>query len=271
MNKRGKLIAGLFLFFCCSLVLSCDDSFEYSPYAANVKSSYRDLHTRNFTKLYANTTLKDTIRFAVFADPHYHYSELGKAVRDVNQRPLVDFVLVNGDMADHGYLKEYELFHEQMIKLSAPYFTVIGNHDYKSNGDKVYQQMYGHPNKAFDYQDNFFILFDDIFWESNTTPNMSWLEAQLRRGQAGQYKNIFVIAHIPPYGDQFTDEYETLYRELMMTYGADLSIHGHIHRFQQGDYYGDGVIYLAVESVMDREYVIVTAAAGMVDVEQIKF
>ena|SRR6056297_453966 len=271
MHKLIKYGVRLGVFIIPFILVSCDDYFEYSPYAANIKSSYKNLHTQNFNKLFANSTSKDTLKVAVFADSHYNYSELSKAVEDVNKRSDIDFVIVNGDMADHGYLKEYELFHEKMDKLIIPYFTVIGNHDYKSNGSEIYKQMYGHLNKSFVFQDNFFILFDDIFWESNKTPNMSWLEAQLKRAYAGTYKNIFVLCHIPPYGDQFTDEYEVLYREIMLEYDVDLSIHGHIHRFEYGNYYSDEMLYLSVESIMDKEYVIITSCDDEVKVEQIKF
>lgn len=271
MQKLVKIFFWLGLLFILYFIVSCDDYFEYSPYAANVKNSFKNIDTQNFNKLYADTTYKDTIKFAVFADSHYNYNELSKAITNVNNRSDIDFVIVNGDMADHGYLKEYELFHEKMEKLTAPYFTVIGNHDYKSNGIEIYKQMYGHPNKSFVYQDNFFILWDDIFWESNRTPNMNWLEAQLRRASAGSYKNIFVLAHIPPFGEQFTEEDELQYKDLILSHPVDLSIHGHVHRFIFDDYYNDGMIYLTVESIMDKEYVIITASANEVGVEQVKF
>lgn len=272
MNRNVKYLSiWIVLLIILFFIVSCDDYFEYSPYAANVKSSYKDLHTHNFNKLFANTNPKDTVKFAVFADSHYNYSDLSKAVKEVNKRSAIDFVIVNGDLADHGYLKEYELFHEKMEKLIVPYFTVIGNHDYKSNGDVIYKKMYGQPNKSFVYHDNFFILFDDIFWESNKKPNMNWLEAQLRRGHQGEFKNIFILAHIPPFGDQFTDELENLYCEFMLDYNVDLSIHGHIHRFIYDNYYHDGMIYLTAESIMNTEYVIITASAEEVKVERVKF
>ena len=271
MQIKMKNFVGLGFALCFFWMVSCDDLFEYSPYAANVKSSYKNLHINNFNKLYTNTAPKDTIRFAVFADSHYNYNELGKAVEKVNQSPEIDFVIVNGDMADHGYLKEYELFHDKMKELIVPYFTVIGNHDYKSNGESIYQQMYGHPNKFFTYQDNSFILFDNIFWESNKTPNMNWLEAQLKRSNTSNYKNIFVLAHIPPFGEQFTDEYEELYRGLMLEYNVNLSVHGHLHRFIFDDYYDEEMNYLIVESIIDKEYVIITASENEIKVEQVKF
>ncbi len=247
----------------------CDDAFEYSPYAANVNSSFKNTDKVNLQNLIiADSTQKDEIRFAVIADSHYNYHELNEAIMNINSQN-VDFVIVNGDMADHGYLKEYELFHENMNKLVAPYMTVIGNHDYRSNGGDIYKDMFGDYNKSFVFNNNLFILFDDVFWESNKKPDMEWLENELEDSQ--QYDNTFVICHIPPYGEQFTDEYEEKYKELMIQYNVGLSIHGHIHRNEYGDYYGDGMTYLAVESIMDKEYSIITVTDSEINVDNIKY
>jgi len=188
---------------------------------------------------------------------------------NINGRDDVDFVIANGDLADHGYLKEYELFHDNMDKLVLPYLTVIGNHDYKSNGREVYEQMFGEPNKAIKFNNNLFILFDNVFWESNRTPDFEWLENQLKSSSV--YDHVFVVCHIPPYGEQFTIEFEKKYKKLMLDYSVDLSIYGHIHRHISGDYYDDWMIYLSVESIMAKEYSIITVNENGVFVEPIKY
>lgn len=270
MNKVVNISRiGIIIFLMISL-LGCEDYFEYSPYAANVKSSYKGTHEQNLNYLIkADSTQKEEIKFAVIADSHYNYHELNEAIVNINSRTDIDFVIANGDIADHGYLKEYELFHENMHKLIQPYVTVIGNHDYKSNGDEVYKQMYGEPNKSFSFANNLFILFDDVFWESNKNPDFDWLEQELAHSE--QYNKVFVICHIPPYGEQFTDEFEEKYKQLMLQYNVDLSIHGHIHRYEFGDYYGDGMSYVAVESIMDKEYGLITVKGDEVLVESIKY
>lgn len=264
-----KGLKGISIILLAAFLSGCEDYFEYSPYAANVKSSYKDTHEKNMNYLITGDTLQKEIKFAVIADSHYNYYELNEAIININSKKDIDFVIVNGDIADHGYLKEYELFHENMRKLVQPYITVIGNHDYKSNGDQVYKQMFGKPNKSFSFANNLFILFDDIFWESNKTPDFDWLEQELLN--SGQYRNVFVISHIPPYGEQFTDEFEEKYKQLMIQYHVDLSIHGHIHRYEYGDYYNDGMKYLAVESIMDKEYCIITVNEDESYVESIKY
>jgi len=147
--------------------------------------------------------------------------------------------------------------------------TVIGNHDYRSNGDKIYKEMFGEPNRSFIYNNQKFILFDDVFWESNKTPDFNWLAYELYTSST--FERVFVFCHIPPYGDEFSSDYENLYKNLMLNYNVDLSIHGHIHRFEYGDYYDDGMIYLAVESIMDKEYGLVNVSDAGITVEYIKY
>lgn len=270
MNKAIYRSKSVIVIFSMIVLLGCEEYFEYSPYAANVKSSYKGTHEQNMNYLIkADSVQKEEIKFAVIADSHYNYHELNEAIVNINARSDVDFVIANGDIADHGYLKEYELFHENMHKLVKPYFTVIGNHDYKSNGDEVYKQMYGKPNKSFTFANNLFILFDDVFWESNKKPDFYWLEQELMN--TDQYHKVFVICHIPPYGEQFTDEYEEKYKQIMLHFNVDLSIHGHIHRNEYGEYYNDGMKYLAVESIMDKEYCLIKVKGDEVVVESIKY
>jgi len=269
MKKIARLVRLVLILSILGIIGRCD-YFEYSPYAANVKDEYKNIQHINFNNLLkADSVQREEIKFAVIADSHYNYHELNKAIVNINARNDIEFVIANGDIADHGYLKEYEMFHGQMKKLKVPYLTVIGNHDYRSNGEIIYKQMYGEPNKSFIYNSNLFILFDNIFWESNKNSDFDWLENELNN--SSKYESIFVLCHIPPYGDQFTDDFEERYKALMIQYGVDLSIHGHVYRFEYGEYYNDGVQYLVVGSIMDKEYAIITANEYEVEVEQIKY
>jgi Icc-related predicted phosphoesterase len=268
MNTGKIKIVLAFIFI--ALLGSCEDIFEYSPYAANVKDSYKDIGIENLEKiLEQGTEGKEEFKFAVFADSHYSYHELDEAVVNVNSRKDIDFVIVNGDIADHGYLKEYELFHETMDDLKIPYLTTIGNHDYRSNGEDVYKEMYGNRNYTIKYNNCLFVLWDDVFWESNKTPDFNWLEENLEEG--ADYEKIFVVCHIPPFDAQFDDESELLYSDLMNRYNVNLSIHGHIHRFHYSEYYNDGVNYMATEAIIDKEYVIVTVKKDEIVIEAIKY
>lgn len=269
--KRFKYIYKALIIILSTLFIgSCEDYFEFSPYASNVKDSYKNIGEKNLERIIVTDTAhKDEVRVAVIADSHYNYHELSEAITDINSCNDIDFVVVNGDIADHGYLKEYELFHENMDKLHVPYITVIGNHDYRSNGEDIYKDMFGAYNKSFVYNNNLFILFDDVFWESNKNPDIDWLEEQLEHSE--QYDHILVFAHIPPYTDQFTVEYEKKYKDLMLSYNVDISVHGHIHKNKYGDYYGDGMIYLAVGTIVDKEYSIITISNSGIELENINY
>lgn len=271
MMKKGLDMAITIIIILSMIILGgCEEYFEYSPYAANVKSSYKGTHEKNMNYLIkADSIQNEEIKFAVIADSHYNYHELNEAIVNINSRNDIDFVIANGDIADHGYLKEYELFHINMDKLIQPYFTVIGNHDYRSNGIKIYKEMYGEPNRSFTFNNDLFILFDDVFWESGKNPDFEWLKSELSASY--QYDHVFVICHIPPYGSQFTDECEEEYKQLMLQYNVDLSIHGHIHNYRYGDYYNDGMNYLAVETIIEKEYGLITVNSDEVLVESIKY
>jgi len=268
MNTGKIKIILAFIFI--ALLGSCEDVFEYSPYAANVKDSFKDIGVENIEAIYEKSqNNKEEFKFAVFADTHYSYHELDEAIVNVNLRKDIDFVIVNGDIADHGYLKEYELFHETMDDLKVPYLTIIGNHDYRSNGEDIYKDMYGDRNYTIEYNNCLFILWDDVFWESNKTPDFEWLENQLDR--AINFDRVFVLCHIPPFDQQFDDLSEQLYVKLMRDNNVDLSIHGHIHRNLYSEYYNDGVNYMATETIMDKEYSIVTVKENELIIENISY
>jgi len=268
MNTGKIKIILAFIFI--ALLGSCEDVFEYSPYAANVKDSFKDIGVENIEEiLEMGVDKKEEFKFAVFSDTHYSYHELDEAIVNVNLRKDIDFVIVNGDIADHGYLKEFELFHEIMDNLKVPYITVIGNHDYRSNGEDIYKTMYGERNYIIEYNNCLFVLWDDVFWESNKTPDFEWLENNLSEGK--NFDRLFVVCHIPPFDPQFDDVSERLYTKLMSENEVDLSIHGHIHRNLFSGYYNDGVNYMATETIIDKEYSIITVKENELVIENISY
>ena len=93
------------------LTSGCEDYFEVSPYSADVKSNMKNTHVRNMTDIEKmGSNISGEFKFAVLADSHYNYHELSTAISIVNSRSDVDFVIIDGDFCDHGYLKEYEMF-----------------------------------------------------------------------------------------------------------------------------------------------------------------
>ena len=266
MINKSQIIV-LVIFFITAT--SCEKIFEFSPYQANVKEEYKNTTKKNLDIIY--NLVPDTnnsFKFAVIADNHYHYNSLRTIVNDITKNPNISFVISAGDVTDMGLLKEYEIFYEIMNNLDKPYLTVIGNHDYNSNGGIIYKQMFGDYNYSFDFNNNKFIFFDDVVWESNKNPDFNWLTTQLSNNQS--FKQVFVIAHIPPFSDQFDDNMENIYKSLMNNNNVQLSIHGHNHSYFYKKIYNDSVNYLVVPWPKEPRYCIITVHENLFKVELIE-
>lgn len=267
MNSLKKFF--VLLFICLGTFLSsCDNLFEYSPYVANVDDEYLNTTSINLELLKGLETNSDTFKFAFISDNHYHYTNLRTVVDDINNRNDISFTLFGGDIADQALLKEYELFYKVMEHMNGPYLTVIGNHDYKSNGEAVYRRMFGAYNYSFVFNNSKFILFDNTVWESDKTPNFDWLSNQLADNSL--YNEVFVVSHIPPFGDQLTPEMEITYSSLIRDNNVKLSIHGHAHVFALSERYNDSVKYLIGPWLKNPSYCIVTVLSDSYHVELVK-
>ena len=155
-----------------------------------------------------------------------------------------------------------------MKNLNKPYLTVIGNHDYNSNGEIIYKQMFGDYNYSFEFSNNKFIIFDNVVWESNKNPDFDWLSTQLTENAL--FKQVFVIAHIPPFADQFDSDMEQTYKSLMQENNVSLSIHGHVHNYSFGKYYNDDVSYLTVPWLKKPTYCIINVHNESFNIERIE-
>ncbi len=242
----------MFLFL--SIIISgCQNMFDFSPYEIRVVDGKKNTTLKNLVDIENNIYASDSITLAVTADPHYNYNYLLKVVNSINKNYQIDFALCLGDISDSGIQTEFELFHSEMDKLGVPYITTIGNHDYRSNGEDVYTQMFGHLNYSLKAGFLRIIVFDDIFWESNKDPDFDWLESELKRYQG---EIILVAAHIPPDTDQFNEAARERYYKLMQKYGVRYSFHGHQHNFEVKE--SNGTLYLNTGAIMKGKYTLVT-------------
>jgi predicted phosphodiesterase len=262
--KTVAVIAIIITFF-----MACDDFFEFSVYGANVQEAHKNTTSKKLQLIDKIQLESDNFKFAVITDSHIFYTNLKIVVDDLNKKDDISFVIFGGDLSQQGLLKEYELFFEMMNNLRMPYLTVIGNHDYSSNGGEIYRNMFGDYNHSFEFNENKFIFFDDIVWESNKNPDFEWLSSELSGNTL--FKNVFVIAHIPPFGDQFDSEMEQRYQELMQTNNVPLSIHGHTHGFLYEKFYGGTVNYLTVPAPNKAPtYAIISVKNRSFEIELIK-
>lgn len=249
-------------------LVACDKVFEFSPYEANVNTESKGTTKKNLQLIQDIQLNSDTFSFAFVTDNHYYYNNLRTVIDDINKKDDIKFVICGGDIADKALLKEYEIFYDIMKKSNKPYLTIIGNHDYKSNGEVVYQQMFGDYNYSFEFNHNKFVIFDDVVWESNKNPDFDWLSNQLTDNAL--FKQVFVLAHLPPFADQFDKEMEQTYKEILQENNVQLSIHGHIHRYSYGTSYNDNVNYLTVPSLKKPTYCIIKVHNESFDIELIE-
>ena len=248
---------------------ACDPWFSYSPYESRLEESYIDITAANLALIRAGSA-GDSKPFnvALVSDTHYHYANLDDAIADINQRASFDFVVVTGDITDNGLKQEFVFFHESMKKLTIPYVTVIGNHDYLSNGEDVYSLMFGDFNYTFVYNNVKFVLFDNVLWESEKVPDFAWLAGELSRSH--QYDHVLPLSHIPPTDGQMA-EFRNDFHDMLVRNNVRLSIHGHSHKYTLEDIYGDGILYHTVPTPQDREYSSISISADSVHIEKISY
>jgi len=220
----------LLLFLLLLSLSSCDKLLEFSLYSAYVSPDRLNTTEKNLENLYAagDHTQFEPFRFALVSDSHLFFDELADAVDQINSDGDFDFVLHGGDMSDGGLIKEFDIFQDVMKNLEMPYFTVVGNHDMLANGRAIYAEMFGDENYSFTYKECKFIFFNNVVWELNfAEPDFGWLRDELH--DRNEFRHVFVIAHIPPWSDQFFLSYFFVYSLLMNENNVTLSIHGHHH------------------------------------------
>lgn len=235
-----------------------------------------DLTNRHLERISRiDTGAMDTVKIALISDPHYHFNDLAAAIEKINRDPEVSFVIATGDLTENGLSKEFQLFHEIMGQLKTPYVTVIGNHDYLSNGGLAYEKMYGPYNYTFTFQKVRFVMFDNVLWESNKEPNYTWLETQLKapddsESSSNPFQRTIVFSHIPPMDGQLANTRD-YFHQLLKENGVSLSIHGHKHEYSNHKWAGDEVSYVTVGSPQNHGYAQLTITADTAYVDQILF
>lgn len=237
------------------LLNGCKRVFEYSLYTPDLPDRYRQkLNERHLGTIRANGTGQKThFTIAVLSDTHYFLDEVHDAVDRINKDTNILFTVITGDLSDQGLTREYMEFYDEITRLEKPFLTVIGNHDYLSNAEKVYDQMFG-PARNFnlDLAGYRFIFFDNIFWEKNGRPDFDWLEQQLSTRPSETVPVLF--SHIPPFGDQYDPTADARHRQLVKDHGVRLSVHGHTHAYSSGTFDDDNNQYVVVPSTGNKQY-----------------
>ncbi len=258
MLNIKHIIAVLFSLF---LIQGCDNPFDYNIFDANTSSS--KLNIKNIKRITTNN-ITDTIKFAVFTDPHNNYDELKDAIKSINKQANLSFVICCGDFTNWGSSDEFKWYWGQAKKIKSPIITVIGNHDYLGNGKVIYERMFGPSNYFFEIEDYNFIVFDDIVWENdNQSPDFKWLKSSFSK----EKKNI-VFSHIPIGSSQLLG-YNDFFKNIISTENTLMVIHGHDH--SNKDIVVNNTPYHIITSVENRQFALVSLYKSGYALKRIEF
>ena len=264
--KNNFMKLGVFILLIS--MAGCEDMFEYSPYDTHVKSKYQNQTQKNIIELSKNE-FKNEFKIAFITDTHTYYDEFNDQIKELNKRNDIDFIVHGGDLTLSSLHKEYEWFSEIMNKSKVPFLTVIGNHDYLSNGADIYQKMFGATNYSFTYNNIKFVFFDNVIWEKGLKdPDFDWFRNEIKN--TANNRMVIPISHIPPWDQQFNYGNEYVFNKIMEEQGIKLSIHGHTHKYYFGKKYGP-VDYLVCGDSQDKEYIVITFKDSTYKIERVKF
>ena len=246
---------------------------EYHAYDTRVEGA-RDIHARNIPRIEAACSGKRTIRFAVFSDTQRWYDETKDAVRALNRRTDLDFVIHAGDMTDFGLRAEFERQRDLFEQLEAPYVALIGNHDCLGTGRTVFGKIFGEPDFAFTAGTVRFICVNTnaLDVDYHGVPNLPFVEQELARYPAGCDRTVCAM-HASTDSEQLNGEPAAALHALFRQFPGflNLCIHGHGHSYERSEPFEDGVIYIQTDAIFKRNYLLYTITEEDWSCEQIYF
>jgi 3',5'-cyclic-AMP phosphodiesterase len=244
---------------------SCNKLTQYSPYDANTEHS--DVNSLNIAEIQSKLQPGDSLVFIAISDTHTDYSDLRAAVTTINEMEGISFVMVCGDVTDWGLFNEYDDYYHLTSRLNVPFVTLIGNHDYLSNGKLIFNKMFGPTNFYFDIGNYRMVVFDNVVWENgNQAPDFEWFQQTLNVP-----KGMTSVAcyHIHPWDPQLENGYAEKMEKIIEANPFILNAFGH------GHHYLEEVIndrrYLMVPDVTNRNMAKITLANQAASIEILNF
>jgi len=257
-----------------SVLLSGCNKFEYSPYQTFVPDMPRELNRQNMERLFSarDQHQHDTVTIVFSGDSQRFYDQLRRLVDKVNTIPDIDFLVLSGDIADFGLLREYTWIYERLQDLHVPYICAIGNHDFAANNGLLYEKIFGDKNFSFYYKGYKFLIHDTNGREYNfdgSIPDIQWLENELQDDNASWFVGI---SHVPPFDSDFDSKLEHPYKDLFASRpNFILSLHGHWHNMTDAFTYNDHVRYMTSNGVQQSEFVLLKLIHGTIIKELISY
>lgn len=251
--SRGALLLGSTAFSACELI-------DYHPYDTRVDGKSH-INAQNIERIEAATAGKKAIRFVLISDTQRWYDETKAAVKSINARDDIDFVLHCGDLTDFGVTREFEVQRDILEGLRIPYVALLGNHDCLGTGADVYRYIFGNPDFSFNAGDVHFLCINSNAFEydySVDIPNFSFIREDLGSLPSNVQRTV-VAMHAQPTSEQFNNNVSELFEYEIRKYpGLAFCMCGHGHHTQVNEWFGDGVLYYECAAAKQREYLVFT-------------
>lgn len=268
MNK----LTLLFLLSLTFITTGCE-WFEYHPYDAQVHGETH-INAKNIAKIEEACAGKESFRFVFLGDTQRSYDDTEAAIKWINQRYDIDFVVHGGDISDFGLTKEFLWQRDLMNKLKVPYVVLLGNHDCLGNGQKVFKEVFGEFNFSFMAGNTKFVCLNTNAIEfdySMPVPDFEFIEKELTDDNPAHEKTI-VVMHAPPFNEQFNNNVAKVFQRYITGFPQlQFCLNAHEHRISEADLFEDGVIYYGTSNIHKRKFLLFSLTSDNYTYEIIDF
>lgn len=257
-----------------SFIFQGCDMIEYHPYDGRV-SGERDINNKNIARIEKACKGKTAIRFAVISDTQRWYDETEDAVKALNKRNDIDFVIHAGDVSDFGLTKEFIWMRDRLNELNTPYVVILGNHDCLANGMDVFHTVFGEVNLSFLAGNTKFVCLNTNALEfdySHPVPDFEFILNELN-DEREEYQKTVMAMHVRPYNEQFNNNIAPVFQHYIKQFrDLQFCINGHDHQLQVEELFDDGVIYYGCPNIAKKKYLAFTINADdTYDYEVVEF
>jgi len=271
LNRRSVFLflSIFFLFSVLGFAVSCNNDL-LGLFASNDLDER--LKERNNTRFlnargWLSPSLGNEYSFIVVADTHiedgnaFGLEKLTSVITANNVRienTPIKFVVVLGDITQHGAAKDVDKFIEIADQLTVPCYPVIGNHDFYFGTWPVWRDRIGSTNYRINADTATLFILDSAnsFFGKD---QLDWLEREIRTATG----RVFVFTHSPLFVtgpanmQQVTDTKERARIVSILRNKCDIMFMGHSHKH----YYNEtgNVKYVTIEDfVKNKTYCVVT-------------
>ncbi|MCG8569870.1 MAG: metallophosphoesterase [Spirochaetes bacterium] len=243
----------LILSFAFLLIIQCDMGLYYF---SNVNQRFE--HKNDFDD-YSIPDLSNNSNFyfLVISDTHYQYNQKNylKKIASIQKKYQIEFVIINGDIVNNGWSRQYQLVDDDRAHLAVSLYPVLGNHDIYNRGFQYFVKYFGRSIYHLEFG-NTLLIFLDTANGSLGQGQRAWLEDLLDHSAK---ENKLIFTHYSPLDGPFQNFTTTPYGEekyyitsLCTKYNIDYYVSGHLHNYHRKQI--NQTTFLSINDAMDDDH-----------------